>query len=280
MPPHTTSTTHGARDHARAMAGLAADAMPTVPSSSAVDLPPGVARRRRAVGRDGRRRRLHVGRPPSGSAAPHRGRRGRRLRGRAPASGRPPRRAPQRRGHREGAVAGLPRVRGPCCCPTWDGCWPPIVEDTSGRHDALCGTSTRARQRGAATARATSTGPSPNGRDRFAVALLKHGLHRRDVAPEHQPVQGRAGRARRLAHVRRCPTAGARTSRSAPSCPSSSPSWPRPTPLDPRPRHHATRLRVTAWRGAPSRRRMTPSDWRLPKAERAYLNTEQAVLVS
>src|SRR5205085_2638524 len=38
----STSTTTGARDHARAMAGTAAEAMPTMPPSSAVDLPAGV----------------------------------------------------------------------------------------------------------------------------------------------------------------------------------------------------------------------------------------------
>ena len=37
-----TSTTTGAREHARAMAGTVVKAMPTVPASRAVDLPPGV----------------------------------------------------------------------------------------------------------------------------------------------------------------------------------------------------------------------------------------------
>jgi hypothetical protein len=37
-----TSTTHGARDHARSMAGTRVASMPTVPASAAKDLPPGV----------------------------------------------------------------------------------------------------------------------------------------------------------------------------------------------------------------------------------------------
>jgi urea carboxylase-associated protein 2 len=41
--PSTTSDTAGARAHARAMAGTQVDAMPTIPATSATDLPPGVA---------------------------------------------------------------------------------------------------------------------------------------------------------------------------------------------------------------------------------------------
>ena len=38
-----TSSTHGARDHARAQAGVRVESQPTVPAGEAVDLPPGVA---------------------------------------------------------------------------------------------------------------------------------------------------------------------------------------------------------------------------------------------
>jgi len=41
--PSTTSDTAGARAHARAMAGTQVVAMPTIPATSATDLPPGVA---------------------------------------------------------------------------------------------------------------------------------------------------------------------------------------------------------------------------------------------
>jgi uncharacterized protein len=55
-----------------------------------------------------------------------------------------------------------------------------IVDDTCGRHDALCGTSNaaiNARRYGTGE----NYGPCPNGRDRFTLALAKHGLGRKDV---------------------------------------------------------------------------------------------------
>jgi urea carboxylase-associated protein 2 len=57
-----------------------------------------------------------------------------------------------------------------------------IVEDSSGRHDAFCGTSNRLTN-GGRYGDGEADGPSPNGRDRFAVALIKQGMDRRDVAP-------------------------------------------------------------------------------------------------
>ncbi len=56
-----------------------------------------------------------------------------------------------------------------------------VVSDTSGRHDAFCGTTTLAGN----TARygsGAAHGPSPAGRELFVVAAAKHGLSRRDVA--------------------------------------------------------------------------------------------------
>ncbi|PBC76456.1 hypothetical protein BX265_1172 [Streptomyces sp. TLI_235] len=55
-----------------------------------------------------------------------------------------------------------------------------LVQDTSGRHDALAGTSTAARN----TARygdGSAHGPSPAGRELFTLAAAKHGLTRRDL---------------------------------------------------------------------------------------------------
>jgi urea carboxylase-associated protein 2 len=57
-----------------------------------------------------------------------------------------------------------------------------VVADTSGMHDTLCGASnekTNARKYG----RGENSGPYPNARDRFMAALLKFGLERRDIAP-------------------------------------------------------------------------------------------------
>ena len=57
-----------------------------------------------------------------------------------------------------------------------------MVEDTCGHHDTFCATSNRTdneRRYGDGSAH----GSTPNGRDRFVVALAKHGLTERDVAP-------------------------------------------------------------------------------------------------
>jgi urea carboxylase-associated protein 2 len=51
-----------------------------------------------------------------------------------------------------------------------------VVEDTSGQHDTLCGCTTRVTAGGAWSA-------SPNGRDLLCLGLAKHGLERRDLPP-------------------------------------------------------------------------------------------------
>ena len=57
-----------------------------------------------------------------------------------------------------------------------------IVEDTSGRHDAFCGATTRAaneRRYGHGAVH----GPSPAARELLTLAAAKHGLDRRDLPP-------------------------------------------------------------------------------------------------
>lgn len=64
-----------------------------------------------------------------------------------------------------------------------------IVSDTSGAHDALTGTSTRAgnlERYGAAAPESAS----PAGRELFTLAALKHGLDRRDLPPSVSFFQG------------------------------------------------------------------------------------------
>ena len=58
-----------------------------------------------------------------------------------------------------------------------------IVDDTSGRHDALCGQHQPAGQRGALRRRRRPRRRHPNARDLLALAAAKHGLGRRDLAP-------------------------------------------------------------------------------------------------
>ena len=63
-------------------------------------------------------------------------------------------------------------------------------------------------QRGPLRRRRRWTGSSPNGRDHFAVALLKHGLERRDVAPNINLFKGVRVEPDGVAHLRRRPAAG------------------------------------------------------------------------
>jgi len=147
-----------------------------------------------------------------------------------------------------------------------------IVDDTSARHDAFCGTSTKAAN-AARYGDGAADGPCPNGRDHMALALAKHGLGRADVAPGIDLFKG------------------------APVGPDGSIGWDGdvrpgthvelraelplivtvvdvPHPMDPRPDYTVTALRVTAWRGAPA-----AEDDRVrtatPEATRAYLATER-----
>jgi uncharacterized protein YcgI (DUF1989 family) len=113
-----------------------------------------------------------------------------------------------------------------------------IVADTSGTHDALCGASNRTRNE-EKYGSGSVHGDHPNARDRFAVALAKHGLGRRDIVPNVNLFKGVTVDV-----------------------------------LDPRPGYHATPLRISAW----SDRATTRADgaWAAtPEGERAYLQTEE-----
>jgi urea carboxylase-associated protein 2 len=57
-----------------------------------------------------------------------------------------------------------------------------VVGDDCGTHDALCGSSTE-RRNVVKYGHGGVHGPCPNARDRFAVALAKYGLGRRDIPP-------------------------------------------------------------------------------------------------
>jgi urea carboxylase-associated protein 2 len=64
-----------------------------------------------------------------------------------------------------------------------------VVADSSGRHDTIFGTSTAVRN----TARygdGAAQGPTPAGRELFALAAAKNGLTRRDLAPSVSYFQG------------------------------------------------------------------------------------------
>lgn len=271
--PPTTATTRGARDHARAMAGTRVDAMPTIPSSAATDLPPRVAAgdviwdevvagggyTSVVLPRGGHLRIEDIDGDGCAGLLLHR-------------ADRPAERL---------NVADTVKVQwqaylgtGSLLLSDMGRALAAIVEDTSGRHDALCGTSTKLGN-AARYGDGAAEGPSPNGRDLFALALLKHGLERRDVAPNVNLFKGVRvepdgsltfdGEPRPRTHV---------TLRA--ELPLLATVVAVAHPVDPRPEHHATRLRVTAWRGAPAGAE-DPARSASPEAERAYLNTEQAV---
>ena len=270
-PTPPTATTHGARDHARAMAGTVVAAMPTLPPRAAPDLPAGVGAddvvwdevvapggSTSVVLPAGARLRLtDIEGDTCAGLLLHR-------------ADRPAERL---------NVADTVKVQ-------WQAYLGPgslllsgqgrvlaaIVEDTSGRHDAFCGTSTEA----ANVARygdGAIDGPAPSGRDRLALALAKHGLGRADVAPNVNLFKGAPvasdgsigwdGDSRPGTHVElRAELALIATVVVVPH------------PMDPRPDPTVTALRITAWRGAPASED-DPVRTATPEATRAYLATER-----
>lgn len=268
-----TATTHGARDHARSMAGTVVEAMPTVPATDATDLPAGVdagdvvwdevvagggytwqvlprGTHLRITDLEGDAcvgLLLHHHRQPTErfnvadtvkvqwQAYPH-----------------------------EGALllSDLGRVLAA------------VVEDTSGRHDAFCGTTNRAANEHRYGDGAPD-GPNPNGRDHFVVALTKAGLSRRDVAPNLNLFRGvtitpdgeielHPAPRRQPAHV----TLRAEVDLLVTLVDV-------PHPLDDRPTYTVSPIRVTAWKGEPAAAD-DPVRNATPEGLRAYLNTEQA----
>ncbi|MCJ1714347.1 urea amidolyase associated protein UAAP1 [Curtobacterium sp. VKM Ac-2922] len=145
-----------------------------------------------------------------------------------------------------------------------------IVEDTSGRHDAFCGTSTDAWNT-AKYGDAAPEGPSPSGRSLLAKAAAKHGLTKRDLPPSVSFFQGvrvepdgalepvgSAGPGHHVTLVAELPLLVLVANVAH--------------PLDPRTDYVVGPLRVHAWRGEPT----SPADDRFgatPELTRAYLNT-------
>jgi urea carboxylase-associated protein 2 len=145
-----------------------------------------------------------------------------------------------------------------------------VTGDTSGQHDAFCGTSSdlwNERKYGDAAPH----GPSPSGRGLFGKAAAKHGLTERDLPPSvslFQGIrvepdgalswQGSAGPGTAVELVAELPLLLLVANV--------------PHPLDPRPDYIVGPLRVHAWRGRPtggSDDRFTAT----PELHRAYLNT-------
>lgn len=269
----TTATTHGARDHARAMAGTVVAAMPTLPPSSATDLPAGVAPddvlwdevvagggyTSVVLPRGGRLRLTDVDGDACAGVLLHR-------------HDRPSERL---------NVADTVKVQwqaylaeGSLLLSDMGRVLATIVEDTSGRHDAFCATTSRAANE-ARYGDGAPDGPTPNGRDHFAVALLKHGLSRRDVAPCIDFFKGvRVGDDGRFTFEGE-PRPGAHVTLRA-ELPLLVTIVDVPHPIDPRPDYTVTDLRVLAWRGEPAPPD-DPARLATPERTRAFLNTEAEV---
>ena len=145
-----------------------------------------------------------------------------------------------------------------------------IVEDDSGRHDALCGTSSRAANE-SRYGDGSPQGTSPAGRELQLLAAAKHGLGPRDVPPSLSFFQGlRVGAEGELQFQG---SAGpGRSVRLRIELPAIVILANVPHPLDPRETYTATTLQLLAWRGEPT----SPDDplWSSsPELERAFLNT-------
>ncbi|ESQ90498.1 hypothetical protein ABENE_12310 [Asticcacaulis benevestitus DSM 16100 = ATCC BAA-896] len=147
-----------------------------------------------------------------------------------------------------------------------------IVEDTAGTHDAFCGASnagTNARKYGDGS----NFGPYPSARDRFAIAVAKYGLGRKDIHPCLNLFKGVTIEADGAVtpmigpfDVNRSVTLRAEMDLILVMANA-------PHVLDPRPDYTVTSLRAVAWRG-PVTSENDPIRTGTPEALRAFLNVE------
>jgi urea carboxylase-associated protein 2 len=141
-----------------------------------------------------------------------------------------------------------------------------MIDDSSGRHDCLCGTTS-----GGTTDERSASGATPNGRDLLVLGAVKNGLQRRDVPPNVNLFK-----AARVADDGALTLDGAVAPRTAVRLRAEMDLIVAlanvPHPLDDRP-YTGTPARVTAWRG----RRPDDDPFRAstPERMRAFLNTEE-----
>ncbi|MFF7451345.1 MULTISPECIES: urea amidolyase associated protein UAAP1 [unclassified Streptomyces] len=147
-----------------------------------------------------------------------------------------------------------------------------LVADTSGRHDALCGTSTLARNTERYGDGAPQSG-SPAGRELLKLAAAKNGLEPRDLPPSLSFFQGvRIHEDGALDFTGSAGPGAAVTLRAEQDVTVLIANVPHP--VDPRPDYVSTPLEVLAWRAAPT----GPEDplWNAtPEGRRAFLNTAE-----
>jgi urea carboxylase-associated protein 2 len=146
-----------------------------------------------------------------------------------------------------------------------------VTADSSGRHDAICGTTTllgNTERYGSGSPQ----GPSPAGRELFVLAAAKHGLTPRDLPPSLSFFKGVKVDASdgRLAWTGGC--GGPATLELRAEMPLLVLIANTAHPVDPRPAFTNSTLEVLAWSGNPT----GPDDpwWdSSPERRRAYLNT-------
>jgi urea carboxylase-associated protein 2 len=269
----TTSTTGGAREHARSQAGQRVRASPTIPASDAKDLPPGVEPAEvvwdetiaageyasRILPRYSRLRLVDLeGEGSAGFLA---------FNGRQPIE--------------RLNVADTVKVQwqaylgaGSLLLSDMGRVLMSITHDSCGNHDVFCGTSSAQadaeRQGGGGLV-------APNGRDQFTLALSKHGLGRRDLPGNVNFFRGvRIAPDGTLAWVPEASNPGAVVELRAEMEVLVVVVNTRHV-LDPRAGHTVTDVRLVAYQGLP-----TPEDDPCreagPEAMRAYLNTEDHLL--
>lgn len=274
MTTSTTATTHGAMDHARAKAaaeGAAVRAKPTVPVSGAVDLPADVRREdlcwdetlgpgdyaARVLERGSRLRLMDVDGDACISFLVYNAD------------------CPAERLN----VADTVKVQwqaylgaGSLLLSDMGRVLMSIVKDSSGRHDTFCGAST-AWSNAARYEEGDNHTAFPNARDRFQLALAKHGLGRRDICAnvnffKRVRVESDGAVGFRLSP----PTPGVfvelRAEMKVLVVMANTPHV-----LDPRPAYQATPVRALAWRG-PITPAADPIRNSTPERLRAFENVE------
>ncbi len=145
-----------------------------------------------------------------------------------------------------------------------------LVTDTGGRHDALCGTSSRLRNE-ERYGDGAPQGPSPAGRELQLLAVAKHGLTTRDVGPGLSFFKGVRAEPDGALTFTGSAGPGAFVELRA-ELPLVMVIVDVPHPIDPRPAYECSPLEVLAWSGAATE----PQDplWTAsPEGERAFLNT-------
>jgi urea carboxylase-associated protein 2 len=147
-----------------------------------------------------------------------------------------------------------------------------ITKDTCGQHDTFCGAST-ARSKASKYGAGDNHGPYPSARDRFLLALAKHGLSRRDIGPNINLFRGVRVDADGSVRWRGNPPVAGEVVELRAEMPVLLVIANTPHVLDPRATYTVTPVRVLAYRGS-----ITPEDDPIrtstPERLRAFQNTE------